>query len=259
MGVRRTALEFEGHFTQVPNEWVRDARLSRRARGLLVEIMSHRVGWHVTVAGLQKAGVEGRDAIKSALAELKEYGYLRVGQSRGEGGRFNEVEYELQDPATGDGFSVTGGSAASGPPADGSAASGESTTKNTISSEDHLSGDHGLFSGDELVEPPAPVPTFAEFYLAYPRKVAKEDARAAFDKAVKRASAVEIVEAARRFAADPNLPPKQFIPHPATWLNRGSWEDEALPPRVETSGGGSAPAPLSSELEGPDSWMAFNR
>lgn len=132
MGVRRTELAFEGQFTQIPNAWVRDERLSRKARGVLTEIMSHRVGWHVSVNGLMKAGPEGRDAIKSALIELKDAGYLKVSQTRGDGGRWNEVEYELNDPSTADGFSVTGGLAVSGSPA-----SGQSAPKNTIYQEDH--------------------------------------------------------------------------------------------------------------------------
>lgn len=143
MGVRRTHLEFEGQFTQVPNAWARDERLSRKARGLLIEIMSHRVGWHVSVSGLQNAGTEGRDAIKSALVELKELGYLVVSQSRGDRGRFGEVEYELHDPATGDGFSVHGGLTANRSTANGSTASGQSAPyKNTIPIEDHLVEDH---------------------------------------------------------------------------------------------------------------------
>jgi len=39
----------------------------------------------------------------------------------------------------------------------------------------------------------------------------------------------DVMEGVRRMAADPNLPDKQFIPHPATWLNRSGWEDEAYP------------------------------
>lgn len=141
MGVRRTELPFEGQFTQIPNRWLRDERLSRRARGLLAEIMSHRVGWHVTISGLQKAGREGRDSIATALRELKDFGYVRLAQSRGDGGRWNEVEYELCDPATGDGFSGSGGFTGTGSAASGSAATGESDTKkniqkNTIQGED---------------------------------------------------------------------------------------------------------------------------
>lgn len=88
-------------------------------------------------------------------------------------------------------------------------------------------------------------PGFAEFYLAYPRKVGKDDARRAFEKAAKSTDPGVIVEGARRLAADPNLPEKRFIPHPATWLRRGSWDDEPYPAVPSTSG---APAPV--EVEG---------
>lgn len=131
MGVRRTELAFEDHFTQIPNGWMRDVRLTRRARGVLAEIMTHRVGWHVSVTGLAKTGPEGRDAIRKALDELKDAGYLEVSQSRGDRGRWNEVEYDLRDPFTADGFSVSGGFTGSGP-----AVSGESDTKKNISQED---------------------------------------------------------------------------------------------------------------------------
>ena len=134
MGITRVVLPFEGHFTQVPNSWVRDVRLSRRARGLLVELMSHRAGWHISLGSLQKAGPEGRDALRTAIGELKDAGYLKLAQSHGSSGRFNEIEYELCAP-TAYGISDTGGFAD-----DGLADVGESDTKKTNPSEDHHEG-----------------------------------------------------------------------------------------------------------------------
>jgi predicted transcriptional regulator len=43
----------------------------------------------------------------------------------------------------------------------------------------------------------------------------------------------EMMDGVRRLAADPNLPEKQFIPHPATWLRRCGWLDEPYPERHE--------------------------
>lgn len=247
MGVRRVELPFEGHFTQIPNAWLRDVRLSRRARGLLGEIMTHRVGWHVTVSSLQKAGIEGRDAISSALKELKAAGYLTLVQSRGDHGRWNEVEYELTDPGTGNGFSVSGGFTGSGSAVSGSAATGESDTKNTRDQEDQSQEDQNPLppagvSRDEVVVSGAgsldPL-YFDSFYAAYPRHVGRAAAEKAFAKAVRVATAEVIIAGAKRFAADPNLPPKehaQFIPHPATWLNAGRWDDDPLPPRAGDRG-----------------------
>ena len=75
--------------------------------------------------------------------------------------------------------------------------------------------------------------TFDAFWENYPRRTAKQAARTAFDKAVKSGiSAAQIIEAAARFADDPNRVP-QFTPHPATWLNQGRWDDEPLPTRTD--------------------------
>jgi hypothetical protein len=234
MGVRRTHLEFEGQFTQVPNKWARDERLSRKARGLLVEIMSHRVGWHVSVSGLQDAGTEGRDAIKSALVELKELGYLVVSQSRGDRGRFGEVEYELHDPATGDGFSAHGATAdglsADGSTAGGSTAGGKSAPyKNTSPIEDHLVEDQSEESAVEL----RAATSFEDFWAVWPKKVAKPDAKRAWDKVTVVVEGERIIAAAIAYRDNPGIPDRQFIPYPATWLNRAGWDDELPAPRGE--------------------------
>jgi hypothetical protein len=79
------------------------------------------------------------------------------------------------------------------------------------------------------------VDPFDEFWSHYPRRVAKIAARKAFGKAVKIVGADVIVAAAAKFAADPNLPGKDeeaAIPHPATWLNEGRWDDPPLPARL---------------------------
>lgn len=98
MAVRRTRLAFETNFTRIPNEWLRDRRLSRRARGLLAELMTHQVGWEITTESLIEAGTEGRDAVLKTLAELEAYGYLTRHKYR-EGGKFKGTDYTITDPA----------------------------------------------------------------------------------------------------------------------------------------------------------------
>ena len=77
-------------------------------------------------------------------------------------------------------------------------------------------------------------PSFNEFWKIYPRRTGRRGALGAFAKAVTRANVDRILEGARRFANDPNLPPKQFIALPATWLNQDRWEDDPLPERELT-------------------------
>lgn len=74
---------------------------------------------------------------------------------------------------------------------------------------------------------------FDEFWSAYPRKVGKQKARVKYAAAAKRADEETIIAGAQRLATDPNLPERQYIPHPTTWLERDGWEDEPLPPRQQ--------------------------
>lgn len=227
MGITRARLSIDEHFTAVPNEWARDERLSRRARGLLVEVMSHRVGWHVTIRSLAKGGKEGRDAIQTALNELVENGYVRRSQPR-TGGKFEEIEYELCDPPTVSGFSGHGeeipDQTVSGFAVSGSTVSGKSATKKNISSEDHPSEDQV----QELSLIAAA--SFDDFWSVWPKKVAKPDAQRAWAKAVKTVPGEQIVAAAIAYRDNPGIPDKQFIPYPATWLNRAGWDDELPSP-----------------------------
>ncbi|MER6830906.1 hypothetical protein ABT352_33270 [Streptosporangium sp. NPDC000563] len=86
------------YFTQVSNDLARDRRLSRRARGLFVELASHREGWQTSIAKLTEGGPEGVHAIRVAIGELEQYGYLVRVQTRDpKTGRVTGTEYWLTD------------------------------------------------------------------------------------------------------------------------------------------------------------------
>ena len=73
---------------------------------------------------------------------------------------------------------------------------------------------------------------FDEFYAAYPKHVDPKDAAAKFASAVKSgADPAHIVSAAKQWAEAWRLAgtEKQFIPAPAVWLNRGSYDSTDLP------------------------------
>jgi hypothetical protein len=69
---------------------------------------------------------------------------------------------------------------------------------------------------------------FDEFWSAYPRKVGKEDALKAFVKISPDAEllAVMLKAIAAQSKSEQWAKDRQFIPHPATWLNGKRWQDD---------------------------------
>lgn len=87
MSVRRGP-RIERDFTILRNAVIGDERLSYRARGVLHDILSKPPNWRTRAEDLaRRSPTEGRDAIRTALRELEEVGYL--------------VRERKQDPATG--------------------------------------------------------------------------------------------------------------------------------------------------------------
>ena len=101
--IKRTRLSFEQNFVQIPNDWMRDDRLSMRARGVLGVLLSHQAGWRVAINDLttRKAdgtANEGRDAIITAIRELTALGYLTRERARDAKGRLTASDWVLQEP-----------------------------------------------------------------------------------------------------------------------------------------------------------------
>lgn len=79
---------------------------------------------------------------------------------------------------------------------------------------------------------------FSTFWSCYPRRVAKGAARKAFDKAIKKTTLENMLNAITKYVA--MKPEKIDFKHPATWLNAECWDDEwepqqARPPSMATS------------------------
>jgi hypothetical protein len=81
----------------------------------------------------------------------------------------------------------------------------------------------------EGVRPAGGASTAEDIYAAYPRKVAKKDALRAICNAMKTAGREKLLVATKQYAAAMAKCPleeRKFIPHPATWFNRGSYDDD---------------------------------
>ena len=76
---------------------------------------------------------------------------------------------------------------------------------------------------------PGEAPGFLEFYAAYPRKVARQDAAKAFaSQCLGPDDVPSLIAAIKIQSASPDWTDSggRYIPYPATWLNQRRWEDE---------------------------------
>lgn len=198
---------FDDQFAQIPNAWLRDSRLSLKAIGLLAQIMTHVPGWNMSINSLASRNNVGKDQIRTAIAELEEFGYLTREQSREEG-KFAETIWKTSDP--------------SDKPLSDNPTTENPTIKNTIPKEDQIKNNERTIS------------EFERFWDIYPKKTDKGAARRAFTTAIRKADVELIITKAKAYAEDPNLPQKQFIKYPASWLNAEAWNNPPLPERKKT-------------------------
>lgn len=198
-------------FSQIPNEAIRDPRITANAFRLLAYVMSHQDGYDLTYGQIERQTGIGRFAINKAIENLTQLGWIRVVRPKKDNGQFGTKAWEILNPTT------VGNSTVEQPhmvqPTD---------IKNKTKQDNKTLEKYPQAQLEEA---------FNLFWKLYPRKTEKIDARKAFDKALKDYELEDVIAGVQRLAQDPNLPPKQFIPYPASWLNAGGWTNEAYPER----------------------------
>lgn len=210
MPLIRGTHSFDGQFTQIPNEWLRDTRLSLKSIGLLAQLMSHAPGWNMSIRSLAKANGTGIDTIKTAVKELELHGYLRRSekQKQNENGTFADYEWTTADPFQN--------------PVTGKSRHGETAHKE----EQYLLEEQSIKKNKRITAQSHDL--FNEFWKEYPRKLDKKKAERAFKSAMTRATFEDILAGTIRYANDPNRL-DEFTKYPASWLNADAWENGPLP------------------------------
>lgn len=237
-------------FAAIPNWMIRDESISAHAVAVYAALASHSGpgGIHPTQKVIAS---EARCSVRQvvyALNELVDLGVVqRVSRRRGEG-QATKVSngYILipngrlgfdEEPVDNSDKHGAGGARSQKLSAPGDEAKCTERQSTPLIEEEPMKK-NPLYARGGVVD--AVDNSFEVFWAVWPRKVAKPAAVKAFERAARRAAPESIVEGARRFAADPNLPGKgeeRFIPHPATWLNEDRWNDPALPQRGGRSSG----------------------
>ena len=200
-GIFRGKLEFENQFTQIHNAWVRDSNITYKAKGLLTYLLSHEVGYTITIGQIIRESGDGKQSVRSALEELIKAGYLETKRTTDARGYNAGLAYFIKDPNNPKSENPT----LDNPTLDNRTALENNLTKKTIKQEKPTDTD------------------FNNFWNLYPKKIAKGDALKAWNKALKKKTAEELLKLTDAYAKS-QLPEMKYIPYPASWLNKELYE-----------------------------------
>jgi hypothetical protein len=203
---------FDDHFAQIPNDWLRDDRLSLEARGLLAQIMSHRPGWNLSIRSISAQNRIGKEKVRRIIEELMRFEYLERSEKQGkdEKGRMTSYDYITRDPLP-----------RTAEPRTEKPHTGDRPTKKTKPIEDQTNKKTIVKEDD-----------FNRFWSVYPKKADKPLARRSFEKALNRTTLDTIIAGAERYRDDPNRD-SEFTKNPSTWLNADAWDNDPIPSKAQ--------------------------
>lgn len=124
-------------YTVMANHHLRDERLSLKSKGLLSLILSLPDDWRISIEGMTQFSADGKDAIRNAIRELTDAGYITRTQTHSEAGTFSGYDYIVHEtPAA----SPSSGFPTMEKPTTGNPTTGNPTTENpTLRNTDRLS------------------------------------------------------------------------------------------------------------------------
>ena len=264
-------------YTVMANHHLRDERLSLKSKGLLSVILSLPDDWRISIEGMTQFSADGKDAIRSAIRELTDTGYITRAQTHSEAGKFSGYDYVVHETPT--------ASPSSGFPTMEKPTTENPTLRNTerlstnippvVPQSDADGGNPsvslaadtspvrggkggkkgGAGEGGDVSESDTPPKrkrratksapdyrpdTFARFWAAYPRGEDKQGAIAAWDELKPDDATLQAMSRALvRQKASEEWQRGIGIPYAVRWLRRRRWEDEikAPAPPPERAGG----------------------
>ena len=85
-------VEKNSGYTVMSNHHLRNRALSLKAKGLLSQMLSLPEDWDYTLQGLARINRESIDAIRQAIRELEQAGYIQRSRERDEKGRLRGAD-----------------------------------------------------------------------------------------------------------------------------------------------------------------------
>lgn len=235
-------------YTVLQNTMILDKQLSLKTKGLMAVILSRPDDWEFSVGGLAAFCGCGKDAIRGALKELEQAGYLTRQQLHGEGGAFSGNLYEIHDsvdqteddPPLSDN-PTTASAPLSGKPSTGKPSTEKPTQRNKdLTKEGSNETPYSPPGGRRAKSEPKWMPDRFEAFWAYYREHARGEDRAGaareWDRLKPDDELIRVMgQALRAQVASEDWRRGIGVPYACRWLRNRRWEDKLPVPSASTS------------------------
>lgn len=204
-------------YTALDNTIVKDSRLHWKTRGVFTYLWSLPSNWEFYVSEIAEHAPDGEEALRTALKELEQFGYLERKNKKNKAGKISGLEWILSDvPIDRHG----------GFPDDGKNRRPENPAlqkKNNTKEKLITKEKDNKLSAREIEE------DFEKLWKLYPNKKGKKNALAAYKRAIKKGVTNKkiqdgIVKYNKQIEIQGTEP--RFIAQGSTWFNQERWNDE---------------------------------
>ena len=86
------------NYTVVHNDLIEDSRISWKARGLLMYLLSKPDHWRTSMAHLTAQSPEGLHSVRSGMKELEQYGYVKRIRKQNSHGQWSMTTVVFDQP-----------------------------------------------------------------------------------------------------------------------------------------------------------------
>lgn len=230
------------NYTVMSNYHLRDTRLSLKAIGILSKILSLPPDWDYTIEGLAAICRDGVTAVKNALKELKDCGYLSVKKLMPNETKSGRIEYEYdfyEQPQEKQAIEKQG---VENLPVENQSVENPTQLSTDLLSKEELSKEVSKKQYKEINAAIAEAECKEEFenlWSLYPNKKGKTNALKDYLKARKEGVTFDaVLSGIYNYLEYINLEktPDRYIKHGSTWFHQRCWEDEYTTKRAMTTG-----------------------
>lgn len=221
-------------YTVMSNSHFKEKEMSLKAKGLLSQMLSLPENWDYSIAGLVAINKENESSIKSALNELKKFGYLVVTKKLPNETTTGRIEYVYdiyeqphnKQPLEKQEQEKQG---VENQPLENQAVENQGQLSTYELNTNKSNTDELSIKNKETISPSQIEKEFNTLWEAYPRKQGKSKAYTAYEKARKKGVDFQtVLDGVYSYLTyiRVNKTEDRFIKQGSTWFNQQCWNDD---------------------------------